>query len=286
MQWTVFSKAAAALRQQGSVPTSDPLGRGRTLGATVIDRSLRTILLSMALGAVAAMAVGSLSIQLTGRWIARPEARSLFAAVHTTGVDISRLTTADLTARLQMPSDEMAVVVDLERRGELPAVRYIAQWIMALPKQSREKFVPNLAQLASNVGEDDNRYAISVILGNLDKEEAESIRNLLVARRSFFAKVARIPQTTSVAIMDADFPIRPLDESRARLWRVINAPDFPAGDLVRPLAEVATANPARLEAVRRWAMTREPLPSCAPAPCYDPRSLCRVGERLYCQRDR
>jgi hypothetical protein len=70
----------------------------------------------------------------------------------------------------------------------------------------------------------------------------------------------------------ANFPMRPVDEARAKIWDIINATSFPAVDLIGPLADLARSHSSRLAEIRRYVADGAPLPSCkpvacAPAPC-------------------
>ena len=286
MAWDVYARVAARLRHHRYAAAADPLGRSPSIAAIIAEGRRRTTLLSMTLGAALAIGIGSGWMQATGHWVAPASLRPLKAAVDATGVDIVRLSTADLTMRLGTPAEVIGVLVELKGRGDFEYLERLTLWLSSLPSNNRPEIANNLASLANTGVDHGARYAMTQVLLGLGVDVIEEINFLNAERPNFFTALAKIPREARLGVFDAGFPVRPVDETRAQLWSVINDLRFPADDLVRPLAEVARLDHVRLEMVRRWASKPGPLPSCAPVACYDPQLMCPRGAHPVCQRDR
>lgn len=286
MTWDVLSSVVARLRDHQSALADDPLGRPPSVAAILAESRRRSTMLAMMLGGMLAIGIWTGGMLVTGHWVAPASLRPLKTAVDATGVDIVRLSSADLTARLATPDEIIRILVEFKSRGDLEHLEQLTLWLANLPKEIRYEVASNLGTIAMIGAGYGVRYVVAQRILKLDVDVLEELNFILYERPNFFTALARVPREARLGIVDTDFPIRPVDDARAKLWRLINDARFPADDLIRPLSEVARLDPVRLEMVRRWASQPGPLPSCAPVACYDVQFMCQRGAHPVCQRDR
>jgi hypothetical protein len=158
-------------------------------------------------------------------------------------------------------------LVDATADGKLPLSQDIAAWLLTLPEDRRRAEVTKLMELVSVVESSPPRAAAMQVILQLDDADVAAIVEANADFAAILHRLAKIPARERSAIIEAGFPIAPADLIRARLWQIINSPDFPAADLLPDLAELAKANPDRLAAVRRYFANGAPLTSCQPVAC-------------------
>jgi hypothetical protein len=279
---SIFRRAADKLRRRGVLPATTALGGATATYTTVIGYTSVHLITSLAAGVIFAFCASALWIVETGHWLGSARERTIVEGVKASGVEIESMSAADIRARLSYSPEEGRALVDAIRGVNKELVDELVKWLLTIDSQFRWEAMKNIMILSSEMGPGARKFALARALLQIDDGAAASlgdpdeIANLL-------RQLANIPVESRQALAAAKFPIRPADASRADLWAVINASDFPAPDLVAPMKEIAQAHPSRLSEIRKYIKAGTAIQWCKPIACKEIKQLglvCNPGYYL------
>jgi hypothetical protein len=281
-----FVRAAARLRKRGAVPNVEVIGGGNATYLTVAGYNVRHVAASFLAGAVLALGLTGLFMLQTGYWIGTRDDAKLVDAVKASGIDIKRLSTGELAARLSYPPEIAEALTGLLEDSQ-SFVDHVVPWLRSMPLPQRRPAMQVVMELAKTIGSSPAKIEIAKSILTIDDATAQSLtdaRNI----NGFLRAFASAPFENRQFLIEAGFPVRPIDSERARLWSVINHAHFPARvlSMVEPLAQLITMHPDRARTVEKFiasgAMSK-------PAPCISNRTekSCQPGyylsEQLSCK---
>ena len=262
-----FQSAAARLRGRGVQPSVTTLGGASATYVTVAGFTSRHILFAIAVATAVCVSSAAFALWATGDWIVTASARRVVEAVAQTGVDTTQLSAADLKARLSYKPTDGHILVDAMADGNEALVDDIVSWLRTLDAKRRRPAAATLMTLASVVTTSPTKLPILDIVMRLSDDQAAALLDEGDEIGDFLEDFYKISIDERRLLISAHFPVRPVDATRADLWSLINAPTYPAADLVRPLGDLARTDSGRLEAVRKFVAKAAPLPLCAPVAC-------------------
>lgn len=273
-----FARSAEALGRAGVRP--DPamvIGTGGTY-QTVLGYTWRHLALAFLGGAIVAAQLVSGYVVATDRWIAGPAERRAVQAIAMSTVDVTAMSTKELAARLQVPSPVTQAFMEISDVGFAPAVHDIGTWLLTLSQAERRPALLALMDTVHSAQASPEVLRLIYRFRGEDPAVLKAVREAIDDSPGFLRQFAALglEDRRNLAIMD--FPIRASDTARARLWEVINAHEFPAADLVAPLAEIAKTAPTRLKAIQDFVAQKGELPRCRPTACSTAGFRCPSGQ--------
>ena len=262
-----FQRAAALLRGRGVQPAVTTLGGASATYVTVTGFTSRHILFAVAVTTAVCVSSAVFALWVTADWIGTASDRRVVEAVAQTGVDTTQLSAADLKARLSYKTTDGHILVDAMADGNKALVDDIVVWLRTLDPERRRPAAINLMKLSSVVIASPAKLQILDVVMRLSDDQSAALLDEGDEIGDFLEDFYKIPIDERRLLILAHFPVRPIDATRADLWSLINAPTYPAADLVRPLGELARTDSGRLDAIRKFIAKAAPLPLCAPVAC-------------------
>jgi hypothetical protein len=263
---SLFKRAAEKLRGRGVVPAAQALGGATATYTTVNGYNWRHLAASCAAGVIFALGASALVIVESGYWLGSASDRPIVEGVKLSGVDVESLSAADIRARLMYSPEGGRALVDAIRGVKKELVDDLVRWLLSIDSQHRREAVQTVLNLSSAIGADAGKLKLAKALLEIDEPTAASLGgsdDILQLLRLF----AKITRDDRIALMAANIPVRPVDATRASLWGLINTREFPAGDLVAPLTELARTHSTRLNEIRKYIRDGAPLPQCKTIAC-------------------
>ena len=196
-------------------------------------------------------------------------------------MNVEKMSTGEIAARLTYPSEiAEALTAFRSNAGDL-FPDHLARWIKAIEPERRRNAMQTLMDLADETGRSLDRAELAGQLLVLDEATIKSLGGGVVIA-GILRQLAMLPRSQRNFLMENQFPVRAVDETRARLWSIINAAGFSAADLVETLPAISRTHPDRLAAIRAFALKGTPLPTCKPGPCKSSRTdlSCPTGSFL------
>jgi hypothetical protein len=266
-----FARAAARLRKLGIISSAELIGGGSATYLTITGYTIRHLATSFLTGHF---------LTQTGRWIGNRDEAKIVDAVRAAGINTEMMSTGELTARLAYPLEIAQALTGLLSDSQ-SFVDHIVPWLRSMPTPQRRPAMQVVMDLASTMGSSAAKIEIAKSILAIDDATAQSLREILNIER-FLRKLGAVSLQDRKRLIEAGFPVPPADSVRARLWAVINDANFPALEVVEPLARMASTHPDRMPAVRAFVSTGAPLPTCKPTPCRSCRTdfSCKPGSYL------
>lgn len=261
-----FARAAARLRRIGVTPGA-PFGGATATYLTVNGYRPAHLGAAFAAGIIVAAGLAAACLTATDRWIATSEDRVIVRGVHAAGIDVASLSSADLAARLSYTPDEGRALVDATEGGRRRLSVDLADWLLTLPPDRRRDAARWLMSTATVIRNSPEKTAFVEATAKLDDPTAKTVIDAGADIGALLRRLAELSANDRALVIRAGWPIRPADDDRARLWAIVNTPDFPVGDLVPALSELARVHPERLVAVRKYIADGSGLPACRPVAC-------------------
>ena len=261
-----FARAAARLRRRGVTPATTALGGATAHYTTVTGFNWRHLVAAFGAGVLACSGASGLVLAESNLWIGNRTDHEIVEGVKRAGVDIGSLSSSDIRARLSYSPDQGRMLVEVFDSGNGPLVNDLGHWLRAIERGQRGSAAQTLLKLSSETLNDPGRFRLVQAILDIDEAAASSLVDSTDVAQ-LLRKLAAIPFGIRSALVDADFPVRPLDDVRAHLWAMINDRNFPASDLVPYLAELARVHSTRLDEIRRYVSEGMPLPKCQAVAC-------------------
>lgn len=244
-----------ALIAAGADPRRARVQDGRTFIDAHVYRgySLRALVAAGGIGAVLCISAVLGYSAFYGLSLVSEHDRSIAAGVRGAGIDLGKLSSADIAARLTYSAEDGHILVDaIGDVSSRAAIDELIAWLRSLdPSQRRLAFASLRKAVAASV----NSPAKASVFGAFADMSDDAANRL--------AAVAHDASAFSDILLRLAVLASPIDRQRFELWGVINSRNFPAPNALGLVSRLASAHPSRLDALAAWADDK-PLPNCAP----------------------
>ena len=252
---------AGVLPDNGSASASDESGIGIPLIQNFEGYNHHDLVFALLGGFLLSVVLTILTLYLFNMSVYSNSERQIVNAVKASGIDITLLSVADLRARLSYSPEEGRLIVDNFTEGRPNVIDDISAALRTVPIVDRHAMMLEIVKIIETFSRSKSKEQFLALCLAIDEDTAKRVVSLRKDIPQLLDQLTLLPPADREAVIAAGFPIRPLDLPRAELWRIVNMPEFPAVDLVRPLAALARADPADLAAVYAYLMRRTRLPS-------------------------